>query len=567
MGIRISIRTKIILPYLLLAVVVVLGAVYIASQVIFDSIEERFINQLVEAGKLSSKWMVLEEDRLLETLRRMTFGVGGAEVVEAGDPDALRELVYPITVNDGVDAVEILDSEGYSILSLRQTPGGEIEAFDFVSGAETFRQVDFVRATLEQEADSLGDKFAGLVTTDGLTFLFIAGPIFNGQGALVGAVLIGMRMDSLVKGMREATLAQVTLYDLEGMQLASTFLEDENMGDAMAMEVLSRQSEESFMRPLTVAGIPYRQVLGAWNVRGDMDFGVLGVSFAENFLVRLSQQTWIQLLIWAAIVLFLVVVIGLFISQRFSRPILDLQEAAVQVSRGDFSVSVEPVGHDEVASLTEEFNKMVGRLKSSRTDLVTAYDRTLVGWAKALELRDGETEGHSQRVTIMTVRLAQMMGVDKKHIVHIQRGALLHDIGKMAIPDSILLKPGKLTEEEWEIMRQHPVFAVEMLKNIPFLESALDIPKYHHEKWDGTGYPAGLKGEQIPLPARIFSIVDYCDAILSDRPYRPPMRFEKAMEIIRRETGKHFDPVVAEKFFKLIHELQQEGSYPDDGQT
>ncbi|NUM48616.1 MAG: HD domain-containing protein [Anaerolineales bacterium] len=318
------------------------------------------------------------------------------------------------------------------------------------------------------------------------------------------------------------------------------------------------------MRRVTLADIPYRQILSAWNVRGERDYGVLGVAFAENFLVRLSQQTWIQVLIWAAIVLFMVLEVGLFIAQRFSRPIVNLQQAAIKVSQGNFAVAVEPVGHDEVAALTTEFNKMVGRLKNARTDIVTAYDRTLLGWAKALELRDGETEGHSQRVTALTVRLAEMMGVDKKQIVHIRRGALLHDIGKMAIPDSILLKPGKLTEEEWQIMRQHPTYAVEMLKNIPFLQPALDIPKYHHEKWDGSGYPSGLKGEEIPLPARIFSIVDYWDALLSNRPYRASMSVEKVTALIHQEKGQHFDPAVVEMFFQMLKTLKSEGPDQDE---
>lgn len=478
MDIRISIRTKIILPYLLLAILVVLGGLYIASKVISDSIEERFVNQLVEAGKLSSKWMVQEENRLLESLRRMTFGAGVAEMVEAGNPDALRELMYPVAVNDGVEGVEVLDVEGYSILSMRQTIGGELEEFDFVSGADTFREQDFVRATLNQDADALGDKFAGLMRIDEEPFLWIAGPILNANGDLVGAVLVGMRLDTLIRRMREATLAQITLYDLEGNFLASTFIEENKITSKMAEEVLARQEDDTLMRQVLVADISYRQLLGAWNVRGERDFGVLGVAFAENFLVRLSQQTWIQVLIWAVIVLFLVMEVGLFIAQRFSRPIVDLQEAAIKVSKGDLAVAVEPVGHDEVAALATEFNKMVRRLKNARVDIITAYDRTLLGWAKALELRDGETEGHSQRVTTLTVRLAEMMGVDKKQIVHIRRGALLHDIGKMAIPDSILLKPGKLTEEEWKIMRQHPVYAVEMLKNIPFLQPALEIPKW-----------------------------------------------------------------------------------------
>ena len=544
---------------------VVLGGIYIASQIIFDSIEERFVNQLVEAGKLSSKWMAQKEGQLLETLRRMTFGIGVPEMVEAGDPDGLRELIYPIAVNDRVDAVEVLDWEGYSILSMRQTPGGELEDFEFVSGADTFRLQGFVQATLNQQTDFVGDKFSGVMETDGKKYLFIAGPVFNQDQVVVGVVLIGMHLDSLVKGMREATLAQITFYDLEGKQLASTFLEQNAISPEIVTEILSRQQHETFMRQVSLVGIPYRQIFGVWDIRNGADYGVLGVAFAENFLVRLSQQTWIQVLIWAGIVLFLVIIIGLFISQRFTHPIVSLQHAAEQVSRGNLKVAVEPVGHDEVAALATEFNKMVGYLKTARSDLITAYDHTLSGWAKALELRDGETEGHSQRVTALTVRLAEMMNYDKKQIIHIRRGALLHDIGKMAIPDSILLKPGKLTDEEWKIMRQHPVYAEEMLKSIQFLRPAMDIPKYHHEKWDGTGYPAGLKGEAIPLAARIFSIVDYWDALLSNRPYRPSMKLQKAVEIIQREKGRHFDPVVVDMFFKMIAELQREGLYQEDG--
>jgi putative nucleotidyltransferase with HDIG domain len=147
-------------------------------------------------------------------------------------------------------------------------------------------------------------------------------------------------------------------------------------------------------------------------------------------------------------------------------------------------------------------------LQRSNTELTLAYDTTLEGWARALELRDKETEGHTQRVTEMTLRLATAMGVPEAELVHVRRGALLHDIGKMGIPDSILLKPGPLSESEWEIMRMHPVYAYEMLSPIGYLRSALDIPYCHHEKWDGSGYPRGLAGEQIPLHARIFAVAD-----------------------------------------------------------
>jgi len=191
-------------------------------------------------------------------------------------------------------------------------------------------------------------------------------------------------------------------------------------------------------------------------------------------------------------------------------------------------------------------------LQRSNLELTLAYDMTLEGWARALELRDQETEGHARRVTELTLRLAHAMGMRDEELVHIRRGVLLHDIGKMGIRDSILLKPGELNDEEWEIMRQHPVYAYELLLPIPFLRPALDIPYCHHERWDGKGYPQGLKGKQIPLPARVFAVVDVYDALRSDRPYRKAWTEEQAREYIREQAGKHFDPQVVQAFLDLL---------------
>ncbi len=203
------------------------------------------------------------------------------------------------------------------------------------------------------------------------------------------------------------------------------------------------------------------------------------------------------------------------------------------------------------ASIAIDNASLFDGLQRSNLELAQAYEATIEGWSRALDLRDKETEGHTQRVTTVTMRLAAEMGVDEKELVHVRYGALLHDIGKMGVPDSILLKPGPLTDEEWVVMKKHPTFSYEMLSPIAYLRPALDIPYCHHEKWDGAGYPRGLKGEQIPLVARIFAVVDVWDALCSDRPYRAAWSKEKAREHIRAGSGTHFDSKAVEHFLRI----------------
>jgi PAS domain S-box-containing protein/putative nucleotidyltransferase with HDIG domain len=205
----------------------------------------------------------------------------------------------------------------------------------------------------------------------------------------------------------------------------------------------------------------------------------------------------------------------------------------------------------EQAAIAIDNASLFDEVQRSNTELIMAYESTIEGWSRAMDLRDKETEGHSQRVTELTLSIARELGIKETEHVHIRRGALLHDMGKMGVPDGILLKPGSLNDEEWVIMKRHTIYAYEMLSPIEYLRPAIDIPYCHHEKWDGTGYPRGLKGEEIPLSARIFALVDVWDALNSDRPYRPAWPREKIINHISSLSGTHFDPNVVEVFFKL----------------
>ncbi|HNB36214.1 MAG TPA: response regulator [Anaerolineales bacterium] len=201
------------------------------------------------------------------------------------------------------------------------------------------------------------------------------------------------------------------------------------------------------------------------------------------------------------------------------------------------------------------YRKLVDERKNTEAEhkkLLEAYEATIEGWSRAMDLRDKETEGHTQRVTSLTMKIVKAMKLSDEDMIHIHRGALLHDIGKLGVPDSILLKPDKLTDEEWRLMKMHPQYAYDMLYPIEYLRPAMDIPYCHHEKWDGSGYPRGLKGEEIPISARIFAIVDVWDALTSDRPYRAAWSAERTLDYIKEQSGKQFDPMVVEMFLKMM---------------
>jgi putative nucleotidyltransferase with HDIG domain len=195
---------------------------------------------------------------------------------------------------------------------------------------------------------------------------------------------------------------------------------------------------------------------------------------------------------------------------------------------------------------------LFNNLQRSNIELSLAYDSALEGWSKAIEMRDKNQEGHTRRVTELTLSMARALEMSARDLVHVRRGAILHDIGKMGIPDRILLKTDPLTSEDWSVIRTHPSVTYELLSPIPYLRPAMTIPYCHHERWDGSGYPRGLRGDQIPLEARIFAVADVFDSLTTDRPYRKAWSRKKALEYIREQSGKHFDPQVVEVFLKLL---------------
>lgn len=565
--VRWPIRLKITLPYLLLSIIIAVIITALFWRITLETVDERYSNQLYEAGKLASEAMVTLEDRQLETLRLLANTEGMSAALQQYDSEKLRSLALGIVVNNQAGSVDFLDLGGNLVLGIRQKVEGSNQEYVFVKGgAPVFLDWPIVKNVLTGTTDKAGDKYAAYQATDWGIFFYVSGPIKDSSGKLVGVILVGTPLSSVVAELRAATLAQVTLYDLNGQVLISTYPPNtkvQPLEAGLAQQILTLQNTDSFRRDSSVreissSGLNYGEILGAWQVRDGLDLGVLGVALVKNVLLTASLPTrrWIILLTF--IIVTLVVLLGLNLSAALTRPLLKLMQASRQVASGDLSVKVPTETNDEVAVLAASFNKMIQSLQESHNAMIETYDTTLEGWAKALELRDKETSGHTQRVTDLTVELARRLNLPEDQVVHIRRGAMMHDIGKMGVPDHILLKQGPLTDEEWIIMRKHPAYAFEMLKDISYLHPAMDIPCYHHERWDGDGYPGHLKGESIPLAARLFMIVDTWDALTNDRPYHAKISPQEALKIIQNESGRQFDPALVVLFSEYIESVQHD---------
>jgi hypothetical protein len=248
-------------------------------------------------------------------------------------------------------------------------------------------------------------------------------------------------------------------------------------------------------------------------------------------------------------ILILVIVVGLILMVPWINPAVELTNVGALAS-ANLTIGLLIALYSYYRNGLEIFRH--SQLTNLNKMLRESYSATLEGWARALELQDKETEGHSRRVTELSMALGEKLGLSEEKINAIYYGALLHDIGKLGIPETILNKPGSLTEKERELIECHPMYAYELLKDVDFLQEALAIPQSHHENWDGSGYPQGLQGEEIPLIARLFSVIDVWDALTSERPYRMPWTREKSIEYLQKQSGIIFDPLIVEVFLKEV---------------
>jgi putative nucleotidyltransferase with HDIG domain len=544
------IRWKIILPYAFLTLVLAGVGSYLATNVVTGSLEERFDNQLAEAARVTSDSVVRTERRHLEVVRSVAFTQGMANAVVAHDNTKVGGLAEPLAVNSAVERLLILDAEGDTLAGFALDDPEALTYRDLATSNDPASWFA-VGAVLQGVEDEHGDKHAQIVETDDGFVLYTAGPI-EADGRVVGVALAGTTLSTFLANTESEALASVTVYDFEGQPLDTSFVQEEGeeadiaVTDAPFLEDVI--SGETVRESRTVWGREYDLLYSTLQVRGET-IGLYSIALPTDFIFTAGSQTRTQVAILFGVGIVAVLLIGLFLANRLTQPILRLVGTARRVSSGDLTARSGVRTADEIGALAESFDGMTARLQRQHLSTIKAL-------TSAIDARDPYTLGHSVRVGQLAVMIGREIGLDRAMLAHLETGGYLHDIGKIGIRDHILLKPGSLTPEERRLINDHPRIGLQILEPVELPPEVIDFVASHHEWLDGTGYPAGSRGEKVSLVARIAAVSDVYDALTTDRPYRLAMTPKDAMDILHAESGRHLDSRVVAALKEILEDWE-----------
>jgi putative nucleotidyltransferase with HDIG domain len=523
------IRWKIIAPYAVLVVILAGAGTYIATDLVTGSLEERFENQLAEASRVTSDAVVRRERQHLEVVRGISFTQGVAAATEARDAQDLSDLVTPLAANNRAELVEVLNTRGQRVLGLRLSNPQEL-TYQPLADVGDRAAWEIVQSVLAGETDALGDKFAQIVETQRGYALYTSGPLYDGDH-LVGVVLVGSTLDSFLPIAKGESLADVTIYDFAGTPLASTFADAASAEEADLTP--DRAVVEEFGQPealretKTLFGRDFDLLYGELSVR-DQSVGIYSVALPSSFILNAAGTTRLQMGLVFAIATAVVLLTGWLLARNLTNPLLRLVWTARAVTGGDLTARSGVQTPDEVGVLATSFDKMTERLQRQHLATVRAL-------TSAIDARDPYTAGHSARVGQLAVMLGEYLDLPESLVQHLEIGGYLHDIGKIGVRDNVLLKPGDLTEHERELIERHPTVGLDILTPVELAPEVIAFVSGHHEKLDGSGYPAGRKGGELSIIARIATVADIYDALTTDRPYRGAMTPDVALSILSRE--------------------------------
>ena len=534
---RLSIRYKIILPFTVLLVFVGVVGTGVATAQLTNAAAAEFdaklLHSSLQANQLLSQ---VDADRMAD-LRRATDTVGVAESLASGDASTLARLLTPIAANVPAASVQlrVLDVHGQELLRIQGS--GESPGPINVSDAGALRGQPAVISVLA--GANAGERAAFLSDQPAQPVLYWVGAVRTTGDRIIGAVLLGESVTEVAAGIPGSTF-----YDLSGLRLATTL-----SAAPVASEAVRHQltADNAVRVNETLAGHYYGTLFSTWIIHGSQ-FGFLALTAdADSLLSLVAQQRLILALVFTAAAL-LTLLVGTVTASLLTRPVELLVRSMRAVSAGDLQHRATVVSQDEIGYLARTFNEMTASLEEKTAALEETTFASMEALARAIDARDPTTFGHSARVAAVSLEIADAMGLSAKDREALRRASLLHDIGKIGVEDKVLRKPGPLSAAEADDMREHPRIGYEMLKGLRFLQPSLAGVLYHHERWDGAGYPTGLTGKAIPLPVRILAVADVFDALTSDRPYREGLSFEAATAAIRIEAGLQFDPDVVTAF-------------------
>ncbi len=539
---RLPIRYKIILPFAVLLVFVGVIGSGVATARLTDAAAAKFDADLLHSSLLANQSVAQIEAARLADLRLATDTVGVPEALAANDMDGLTRLLTPIAGNVTTASIQlrVLDVQGREVLRIQgsRDRSGPVA----VLNPSEFAAEPAVVKVLAGEPDPVaGDRRLFLSGQPSQPVLYWTGAVRTSGQRIVGAVLVGQSLAEIARGIDRSAF-----YDRSGTLLASALASP----PIATAAVRSAVTAQTTVRPTIDESHPghaYWSLFSTWTMRGSQ-FGYLAVQAnADSLLSVVNQVRLILTLVFTAAAL-LTLLVGTATASRLTRPIEGLVRSMRVVSAGNLQHRASITSKDEIGYLAQAFNEMTASLEEKTAALEETTFASMEALARAIDARDPSTFGHSARVAAVSIEIADEMQLPVKERESLRRAALLHDIGKIGVEDRVLRKPGPLNDAEMDEMREHSRIGHDMLEGLRFLRPSLPGILYHHERWDGAGYPAGLTGTAIPLLVRIITVADVFDALTSDRPYRQGLSFEAATAAIRHDSGMKFDPDVVSAF-------------------
>ena len=533
---RLPIRYKIILPFAVLLVLVGVIGNGVATAQLTSAAVVPFDANLLHSSLVANQLLSQVDAARLADLRLAVNTIGVPEQLAAGDVAGLTRLLSPVVGNETLVSLDlrVLDRHGRELLSIRGSHAGPSALA--VGDATEFAGEPVVINALAGET---ADRQVFLFRQPTQSNLYWSGPVRAANGQVVGAMLAGESATEIL-----ASIQGSALYDQTGVQLASTVPDAPILTDAVRKMV---KADNTVRVDDVLGGHNYRTLFSTWTMRGSQ-LGFLAVEAPADSLVSSVNQVRLMLTLLFTAAGLLTLLVGMATTSVLTRPVDQLIRSMRIVSQGNLHHRAAVASNDEIGYLAGAFNEMTAGLEQKTAALEETTFASMEALARTIDARDPSTFGHSARVAAISAEIADAMQLPDRDREALRRAALLHDIGKIGVEDKVLRKPGPLNALEADGMREHPRIGYDMLKCLPFLKASLPGILYHHERWDGAGYPTGLRGTAVPLSVRILALADVFDALTTDRPYREGLSFEAATAAIRMEAGLQFDPDVVTAF-------------------